>query len=284
MKVDVICPLYEAHSDFSDLFEGIQRQKNVEIQRVVFPVTDSKDNTLELARSVSNATAFSVNKEEFSHSLTREKAMAFCHSDVVIFLSQDVKLEATDVFEKLASCIRDDVVYAYARQISKYKGIEKYTRQRNYPENSFIRSKTDIDKYQIKAFFGSDACAAYDRKVFTELGGYDHKRLVTSEDMYYCRKVLLAGYKTAYCAEAVVYHSHHMTLKQVYHRYYDTGLFFRDNPEFQQYKSTGAGADLAFYVLRQALKHFDLKTLFRWLPDMAARYLGQKKGIHSKKY
>ena len=35
---------------------------------------------------------------------------------------------------------------------------------------------------------------------------------------------------------------------------------------------------LALYVLKEALKHFDIPVLFRWLPDMSARYLGMKKG------
>ncbi len=40
----------------------------------------------------------------------------------------------------------------------------------------------------------------------------------------------------------------------------------------------GSGMKLAMYVLKQALKHFDIPVLFRWLPDMSARYLGIKKG------
>ena len=67
-------------------------------------------------------------------------------------------------------------------------------------------------------------------------------------------------------------------MKQVYKRYYDIGLFFKQNPEFKEYKATDSGLKLAFYILGQALKHFDIPVLIKWLPDMTARYLGKKKG------
>jgi rhamnosyltransferase len=47
---------------------------------------------------------------------------------------------------------------------------------------------------------------------------------------------------------------------------------------FDEYKSTDSGLKLALYVLKEALKKFDIKVLLRWLPDMAARYIGMKAG------
>jgi hypothetical protein len=47
---------------------------------------------------------------------------------------------------------------------------------------------------------------------------------------------------------------------------------------FDSYKTTDSGLKLALYILKEALKHFDIPGLFRWLPDMTARYLGMKKG------
>ena len=103
-----------------------------------------------------------------------------------------------------------------------------------------------------------------------------------SEEMYFCRKAILAGYSIKYCAESVVIHSHSFSLKQLYKRYYDVGVFFAQNPEFKEYKSNGTGMSLAFYVLGQALKHFDIPVLFRWFPDFFVRYIGKKKGEHFK--
>ena len=279
MKIDILCPLYNASNDFKVLMQGINQQVNVEIDKIIFPVTKSDDNTLELAKNVDKAVVVEIEKSKFSHSLTREKMVfEYATSDVVIFMTQDVYLSDVNALFILASSIKGNVVHSFARQLTKSKGIEKYTREYNYPEKSYIMSQNDIEKEQIKAFYSSDACAAYNRKVFVELGGFDGKIFQVSEDMYYCRKVILAGYSISYCAESVVTHSHKLKLKELYRRYYDIGKFFAQNPEFKQYKSADSGFKLALYILKKAICRFDIPVIFRWLPDMAARYLGKRKG------
>ena len=282
MTIDILCPLYNASSDFEKLMKGINKQKDVEIKNIIFPVTESDDNTLDLAKSVPNAVIIEIKKEDFSHSLTREKAMQFATADVVIFLSQDVYMSDELAAKNLAESINNQVIHAFSRQLTKSKGIEKYTREKNYPKMSYIMSKKDIEKEQIKTFYSSDACSAYNRKKFIELGGFDGKRFQVSEDMYFCRKAILAGYSIKYCAESVVTHSHTLTLKQLYKRYYDIGLFFAQNPEFKEYKSTDSGISLAFYILKMALIRFDIPVLFRWLPDMMTRYIAKKNGENAK--
>ena len=128
------------------------------------------------------------------------------------------------------------------------------------------------------AFFASDAFSALNRNVFIKINGYQGYNVMMAEDMLYSKFVLDAGYKKAYVAEAEVEHSHKFTLKQLYNRYYETGKFHKEVNLFNQYKAEDSGLKLAMYVLGQALKHFNIPVLFRWLPDMSARYLGMRKG------
>lgn len=278
MEIDILCPLYNASKYFENFINCILKQKNVKINKFIFPVTKSNDNTFALAKKVTNAIVYEVDKKDFSHSLTREEAMHYAESNIVIFLSQDVLLEDENALHNLAKEISDNVIYSFSKQISKDKGIEQYIRKINYPNESYVVEKKDIDRLQIKAFFSSDACAAYNRKKFLELKGYDGKKMEVSEDMYYCRKVLLAGYSTSYCSNSIVVHSHKLTLKQIYKRYYDIGVFFRDNPEFNEYKSTNSGMKLACRVFFQCVIHFDLISLIKFIPNMVARFLGKIKG------
>jgi|LAHS01.1.fsa_nt_gb rhamnosyltransferase len=278
-QIDVFIPLYNAEPYLPRLFKGIESQKGVQINKVLFAITDSKDNTFSIVEK-SGYPYFIVHKDEFSHSLVREKGMNLCESSIVIFLTQDVLIERPDVFYELTKDIGvNNVVHCFAHQISMSKGIEKYTREKNYPKQSYIVSKEDIGRMQIKAFYSSDACAAYDRNVFLQLGGFDGKKIQVSEEMYYCRKALLAGYKIEYCSNSVVIHSHNFTLKEVYHRYYDIGIFFAQNPEFTSYRSNGAGFSLAMYIFRRALQEFNFPVIFRFIPDMIARFLGKRKGM-----
>lgn len=46
-------------------------------------------------------------------------------------------------------------------------------------------SKKDINKYGLLTFFYSDASLAVKASVYKELNGYDNKRLLINEDMYF---------------------------------------------------------------------------------------------------
>lgn len=280
IEVDVFVPLYNAENCLDGLLKSIYKQKGIKINKVLFAITESNDNTLSLIKEFNNVSYFVLTGKEFSHSLTREQGIQSCTSKFVIMMTQDVIIEDSYAFYNLVNGLNEspDIVFSFGRQISKYKNIERYIREKNYPKTSYVVSKNDIERMQLRAFFSSDAFAVYNRDVFLELNGYDHKKLPLSEDMYYSRKCLMNGYKVKYCAEAVVFHSHKFKLKELYSRYYLTGKFFKENPEFQNYKSTETGLKLAFYVFKEIIKHFDVCSFFRFFPDMAVRYIGKKKG------
>lgn len=283
IEIDIVCPIYKGYNHLQRLIDSFYKQIGIKINKIVFPITDSEDDEMIKIRNFvqqNHIDSFEVKKNEFSHSLTREKAIReFCTSNIVVMMSQDVIIKANDVFFNLVKdIVAKNSVYNFARQVCTNKSIEKYIREKNYPAQSYFVTKKDISKMQLMAFFASDACSAYDRNVFLDVGGYNGYDIMMGEDMLYSKIILGKGYIKKYCADAVVEHSHKYTLKQLYKRYYDTGVFHSKVKIFDEYKSTDSGLKLALYVLKQALKHFDIPVLFRWLPDMTIRYFGMKKG------
>ena len=283
IDIDIVCPIYKDSQTLEALVKSFATQKGVNIKKIVFPVTLSHTEEDDVIRDIIkryNITSFEMEKEQFSHSLTREKAIReYCVSPIVVMISQDIKLTDENVFYNLVKDIASkETVYNFAKQICTNKSIEKYIRAKNYPSESYYITKDDVEKMKFMAYFASDACSAYDREVFIKENGYHGYDIMMSEDALYSKIILDAGYKKKYCADAVVEHSHKYTLKQLYKRYYDTGVFQSQVTFFQDVKMEGAGMSLAMSVLKQALKHFDIPVLFRWLPDMTARYLGIKKG------
>lgn len=283
LEVDIVIPIYKGEKYIEPLISSLRMQKKITIKRIVFAITNGKDSETQYAIDYAknnNISFFVVEKENFSHSLTRQKAIIdYCSSNIVVMISQDVKIFENDVIYNLVKPINDEeCVYSYARQICSNRTIEKYIREKNYPLDSYIVSSSDVEKMQIMAFFASDACSAYNREVFILLGGYGGYDVMMGEDMLYSKIILDAGYKKKYCANAIVEHSHKYSLKQLYDRYYETGVFHSKVKVFNEYKSTDSGVKLAFYVLGKAIKRFDIPVLFRWLPDMSARYLGMKNG------
>ena len=163
-------------------------------------------------------------------SLYLSRMAAKTDADIIVFITQDVKIMRDDWLYYLTKDIIDGQVDAcYSRQLCDNNTIEKYTRECNYPENSRIVSKEDIEKLGLKTFFFSDASSAIKRETFVNLNGYDNKNLIISEDMYIAYKLITNGYKIKYCADSEVVHSHVFTLKQYYARYKDTGRFFKEN-------------------------------------------------------
>ena len=276
--VTIICPLFNAENYIVELNQNINKQKNVIIEKIYYLLTESTDNSEKIMQK-NNIPYELIRKEDFSHSLTREKYGLKAKTDVICFITQDVVIENDNWLYKLIKNIgKDNIVAAYSRQISKYNNIEKYTREKNYPNKSRVVSKKDIDKLGLNTFFFSDASSAIMRDVFTKLNGYDGKNLPISEDMYFAYKVIMNGYKISYEADSVVYHSHNFKLKDLYKRYKLTGEFFKENSYLDEYGTNKAGGGLAKYILKRAIQDKNIKVLFRFIPDMAARFIGMKVG------
>lgn len=278
MKIDIICPLYQAENYIEKLHESLLKQENVQINRIQYILTKSTDKSEEILKK--NSLNYEViDKKDFSHSLVREKAALKSKADIICFISQDIVIENNDWLEKLVNpIINGEVEATYSRQLTKFNNIEKYTRECNYPPVSRIKSKSDINELGLKTFFFSDASSAIKADTFKKLNGYDGKNLPINEDMYLAYKLIMNNYKIKYCADSIVYHSHQFTLKELYDRYKLTGIFLKENTYLDKYGTTSSGGSMAKYILKRILQEKRFGLLFRYPFDMAARLFGMKVG------
>lgn len=276
--ITVICPLYNAENYIMELNKNILKQKKVKIDEIRYLLTESNDNSEAILKK-EKMTYDLIKKNDFSHSLTRERAALKVKSDIICFISQDIVIEDDLWLYNLTKDIfAGKVAAAYSRQKTKYNNIEKYTREKNYPEESRIVSIDDVNELGLNTFFFSDASSAIDTKIYKKLNGYDGKNLPINEDMYLAYKLIINGYKIKYASDSVVYHSHNFTLKELYNRYKLTGQFFKENSYLDNYGTTGSGASLAKYVFKRIIQEHRIKLFFRFPFDMAARLFGMKAG------
>lgn len=278
MNVEIICPLYNAENYIGNLDRNIKKQKNVTINKITYILTRGKDETERKLKEIS-ADYSIIEPENFSHSLVREQAAMVSTADIIVFITQDIDIRNENWLEKLVEpIINNEAEACFSRQLTKYDNIEKYTREKNYPAESYVNTKQDIEKKGLRTFFFSDASSAIKTEIFKKLNGYDGKNLPISEDMYIAYKIIMSGYRIKYCADSVVYHSHKFTLKQLYERYKLTGQFFKQNSYLDQYGTNKSGGGLAKYILKRAIQDRNIKVLLRFIPDMSARFIGMKMG------
>ena len=277
MKVEIICPLYNAENYIENLHDNILKQKNVDFS-VRYLLTESTDQTESILKA-RNLNYDKVQKKDFSHSLTRELAARSSKADIIVFISQDVEPFDENWLYYLVKDILDNNISAtYSRQVTKFNNLEKYTREKNYPKESKVVSKEDIGNLGLKTFFFSDASSAIKKEVFEQLNYYDNKKLPINEDMYIAHKLITNGYKIKYCSDSIVYHSHNFKLKELYNRYKLTGQFFKENSYLDEYGTTDSGIKLAMYVLKRVFQEGRILLLFRYPFDMGARFIGMKAG------
>ncbi len=276
MTIDIICPLYNAEKYIRNLHVSILMQENVELHTINYVLTRSKDKTEEILKEL-NATYVVIEPSEFSHSATREMMAKKSTADIIVFISQDVKIKRNDWLYYLTRDIEAGICEAaYSRQLAEKNNIEKYTREKNYGDTSFIKTKDSIPALGLNTFFFSDASSAINREIFASLNFYDGKRFASNEDQYIAHKLIMSGYRIKYCAESEVVHSHEFNFKSLYKRYQDTGDFYRAEPYMNSYGTNNAGADMAKYIIKRITQDRNFKAALEFIPNMAARFLGIK--------
>ena len=93
VKIDIICPLYNAEDYIINLDKSLKKQKKVSINSIIYVLTESKDNTEKILKE-NNIKYKKIKKSELSHSLTREKEAMNSKADIICFVTQDVVIES----------------------------------------------------------------------------------------------------------------------------------------------------------------------------------------------
>ncbi len=194
--------------------------------------SSSQDDTAALARA-HGFEVHSIPRGDFDHGGTRQLAAEILEeAQIIIYMTQDAIPASPDALERLITAFEDpNVGAAYGRQLPRLGAtpIEAHARLFNYPPVSEVRTLADIPRLGIRAAFMSDSFAAYRRAALMDVGGFP-RRVILGEDTFVAAKMLLAGWKIAYRADAQVYHSHAYSPWQEFKRYFDIGVFHAREP------------------------------------------------------
>ena len=121
MDIEIICPIFNAENYILGLNQSFLKQKNVNIKKISYVLTESSDNT-EKILTENNIEFEKISKQDFSHSTVREKPALESDADILVFVTQDVLIENEDWLEKLVKPIENGECDAcYSRQVARFK-------------------------------------------------------------------------------------------------------------------------------------------------------------------
>jgi len=251
--------------------------------RVMVVNSSSNDGTVELAQKM-GAETLVVPRSQFNHGATRELARKTLGTDIVVMITPDaIPCDGEMIANLVQPFLEDDKVGAsYARQLPHDGAnfFESFPRLFNYPARGYVRSAADLARYGNMTFFCSDSCAAWSNTALDAVGGFTHA--LVSEDAIAAARLIYAGYKIAYAADAVVKHSHSYSLKQEFKRFFDTGLnrrrnatlLLREEPDSSHGKRFVAAMFRELSRTRPHLMPYGILLV-------AAKLLGYQLGFHS---
>lgn len=263
MEVSLIIPSLNASGYLPNLIQALRAQSEPPFEIIVID-SSSTDDTVDIARKAGCVLEL-VSRADFDHGGTRNRAAKLAQGELLVFMTQDA-LPANERFlEELARPIKDgSAVAAYARQIPYPNAFpsEAFARAFNYPSVSSLRSEADISSLGLRAFFFSNVASMVYRGAFLEVGQFP-ERTVMNEDMLLCARLLRAGHRVAYRAEAIVSHSHNYRLEQQFRRNFDIGAFVsQSGAALGDTRAEGAGVKFAL----EQIGHLASSGAWTWIP------------------
>lgn len=274
-KVGLIVPTLNAGSLWESWLKAFEQQTRKPDCLLVID-SSSSDDTVALAR----AQDFDVQvipKSEFNHGGTRQFGVnRLSAMDIIVFLTQDALLAKPDAIERLLEAFADQRVgAAYGRQLPHRDAgpIAAHSRLFNYPAESQLRCMEDRARFGIKSVFISNSFAAYRYSTLMQVGGFPTDTIM-NEDTYVAGRMLVSGWKIAYCADAQVFHSHDYGFLDEFKRYFDIGVFHTHTAWLQQTFGGASGEGLRFVIseMRYLMKYAPwlipsamLRTGLKWL-------------------
>lgn len=289
MSIDVIIPTYKPDKDLFELVKRLNGQ-TIKPENIIIMNTEEKywDRLVSGTRFLEqnkNLKVYHVSKREFDHGGTRRLGVKKSQAEVFVMMTQDAMPANERLLEELTGNLQGEIAVSYARQLpaKDCSVIEQYMRQFNYPEESAVKFRKDLDRLGIKTYFCSNVCAAYRREIYDALGGFV-KHTIFNEDMLYAASACKAGYGISYEAEAKVLHSHNYTNGQQLHRNFDLGVSQAQHPEvFGGIASESEGKKLVAGAAKWLWNNGHKSLIPHLIMQSGCKYLGYLLGKNYKK-
>ncbi|MBI3301262.1 MAG: glycosyltransferase family 2 protein [Deltaproteobacteria bacterium] len=199
----------------SEVLESVRRQKgDFDLCEIIAVDSGSRDNTLQILRR-SGAAVIQIPAYEFGHGKTRNLLASRAKGEFLVFLTQDATPVDDRWLANLLAPLQADplIAGAYSRHRPRpdchpmeWHRIVEYELQ-GRPESRVHAavSNPDYTRNPVLYRFFANTSSVIRRSVWQQI---PFPEVEFAEDQTWAEQVLTAGYKTAYAADSVVFHSH----------------------------------------------------------------------------
>jgi glycosyltransferase involved in cell wall biosynthesis len=221
MKVSVVIPTLNAGKEFGRLLDAIASQDFGNPFEIIVVDSGSTDGTIETAGNSSLVRLIEIT--DFTHGRSRNIGATAAKGNFLVFMTQDCLPANKHWLVNLLKPFSDGkVAAAFSRQtpFSDANPMEQYFLANNFSKERVVRQLNGKKEPGIFDVFFSNVSSAIRRDVWEEFP-FDEK-IIMSEDQSFARQALLAGHKTVYEPDSVVFHSHNYGLIKLFQRYFDS--------------------------------------------------------------
>jgi len=228
-RVSIVIVTYNAEKYITKCLESILASRGVEIDKIIVVDNASNDNTTKLLKErFGNDSKIKVIElcKNIGFPLACNIGVAHANTDLVVLMNPDVIVDPY-CFANLASFMYRDSEVAVAQPKILHPGgyIDSAGNYMDLLGHGFHLGKLEKDygRYDSprEILYACFACAMVRRSIYFMLRGMDPRYFLYNEDLDFCWRCWLAGYRVLYVPKAVAYHiGHHASRKVPYHAIY----------------------------------------------------------------
>ncbi len=205
--ISVIVPVFNSEKTISRCIESLLGQKTNKELEITVVDDASTDSTVEKLQKFSKKIVYLKNEKNKGPAFSRNLGAKKSKGDIVCFIDSDCVAEK-NWLEEMVKPFEDEAVVAVqgAYKTRQKELIARFVQEEIEQRYEKMRKAKNLD------WVGSYS-AAYRKKVFLGLGGFDESFPIASgEDPDLSFRIAKKGHKIAFNEKAIVYHTHPDTL------------------------------------------------------------------------
>jgi hypothetical protein len=269
-KVSVIIPNFNGEGYLATCLSSLLKSSYKDFE-VILVDDGSVDGSLEIIQKFlkkDKRLKLVRNKKNLGAAASRNKAIKVAKGEILVFLDNDTEVDRDWLGELVKPLFGDKSIGAAQSLILDFekRNLIQMAGGLLMPQTGWLLPFYQWEKYQKvknklreREIVAISASLAVRKEVFEKIGGFDEKEAVYTEDLDFCWRVWVAGYKIVLAPKSIVYHF----TKPVEKRFHMGGTY--EKIYFHLAKNS----------FRSIIKNYEFRNLVKYLPVSVFVNLGR---------